>query len=93
MPVEGAGGCCKFLVATEARKDGGVASGVLPGPRVLGRGIPPKKELEVGRGVLGRGGVCPSYVSGALGFVFSVTGLLFSGGEGGLFQVLVSLCH
>ena len=61
MPVEGAEGWCKFLVATEAWKDGGVASGVPPSPPVLeasgrggGGGRPPKKELEVGRGVLCR---------------------------------------
>lgn len=35
MPVEGAEGCCNFSVATEAWKDGGVASGVPPGPPVL----------------------------------------------------------
>ena len=35
MPVEGAEGCCKLLVATEAWVDGRVASGVPPGPPVL----------------------------------------------------------
>ena len=52
MPVEGAEGCCKFLVATEAWKNGGVASGVPPGS--LRGDSPPKRELEVGRGVLCR---------------------------------------
>lgn len=54
MPVEGPEGWCKFLVATEAWKDGGVASGVLPRPPVLeasGRGgRPPKKRIGVGQG-------------------------------------------
>ena len=35
MPVEGAEGCCKLLVATEVWADGGLASGVSPGPPVL----------------------------------------------------------
>ena len=35
MPVEGGEGCCKLLVVTEAWRDGGLASGVPPGPPVL----------------------------------------------------------
>ena len=62
MPVEGAEGCCKLLVATEAWRDGGLASGVPAGPPVLeasrrGRGgaVLRKKKKKIGGGQGGRG--------------------------------------